>query len=393
MSLPCRYIVVHYSEIALKKGNRPWFVSTLTRNIKAAVRGGGVRAVTALPGRIVLTLDPYGAEHSGRIVERLRKVFGIAWLSPGYRSPAELESMKEGVLAAVAARRGTFESFRLAARRGDKSFPISSPEINAYLGAAVQAATGARVDLDEPDLTVWVEIVHGEALYYLDRLRGPGGLPVGTAGRVVALLSGGIDSPVAAWRMMRRGCVVVFVHFHSEPYLSRAGLEKAVELAQMLAPGQLKTRLHLVAFGGIQKEVSIRTRDELRVVLYRRLMARIAEAIALEEHATALVTGEALGQVASQTLQNLAVIEEAVRLPVLRPLIAMDKEEIVAQAREIGTYDTSILPDEDCCQLFVPRHPATRSRLADVQAEEAALELPRLVQLALEGRELREFMG
>lgn len=393
MSFRGRHIVVHYSEIALKRGNRPWFVSTLTHNIKQATRRGGVREVTPWPGRIVVTLDENGTDTAAQVMERLRKVFGIAWLSQAHRAPADLELLKAGVVAAVEARRGAFESFRIATRRGDKSFPLSSPEVNTILGAAVQGATGARVDLDQPDLTVWVEIVHGEALYYLDRVRGPGGLPVGTAGRIVSLLSGGIDSPVASWRMMRRGCAVVFVHFHSAPYLSRAALEKAVELAQILAPGQNRTRLHLIPFGEIQKEVSIRTRDELRVILYRRLMARIAETVALEEGALALATGESLGQVASQTLHNLAVIEDAVQIPILRPLIALDKEEIVAQAREIGTYETSILPDEDCCQLFVPRHPATRARLADVQAEEAALDLPRLMQMAMDGREVREFAG
>jgi thiamine biosynthesis protein ThiI len=208
---------------------------------------------------------------------------------------------------------------------------------------------------------------------------------------VVSLLSGGIDSPVAAHRLMKRGCQVVFAHFHSSPFLDDTSRNKAVQLVEALTRFQYQSRLYLIPFGEIQQEVVVGAPAPLRVVLYRRLMSRIAEGIARREHAKAIVTGESLGQVASQTLDNLAVIEEAVGMPVLRPLIGSDKEEIVQQARELGTYEISIIPDQDCCRLFVPKHPATISTLEEVRAAEANLGIEKLVQMGLDQMEIRAF--
>jgi thiamine biosynthesis protein ThiI len=264
-------------------------------------------------------------------------------------------------------------SFRVSARRADKRFPLTSPQIEREVGGRIKEARGWRVDLGSPGLTIHVETLADEAFYFFGKERGPGGLPVGTSGRVVCLLSGGIDSPVAAWRMMRRGCRVLFVHFHSYPILSRASQEKARELVRLLTRFQFRSRLFLVPFGEVQQRVVLSVAPPLRVVIYRRLMMRIAQAIARDHRAKALVTGEVVGQVASQTLENLHAINEVASMPVLRPLIGMDKEEITAESQRLGTYPISIIPDQDCCTLFTPRHPATKARAPDVVAAEAAL--------------------
>jgi thiamine biosynthesis protein ThiI len=225
----------------------------------------------------------------------------------------------------------------------------------------------------------------GGAFYHFGKDRGPGGLPTGSGGKVACLLSGGIDSPVASWRMMKRGCSALLVHFHSYPFLSRASQEKVHEIAGLLTTYQLRTRLFLVAFGEIQRQVVLSVEPALRVVVYRRLMLRIADRIARLHGARALVTGEVIGQVASQTLENLSIIGSATSLPILRPLVGMDKEEIVAQATRLGTYEISIIPDQDCCQLFTPRHPATRATRDEVEAAEARLPVDQFVATAVEG--------
>jgi thiamine biosynthesis protein ThiI len=238
---------------------------------------------------------------------------------------------------------------------------------------------------------VHVEFLTSEAFYFFGKERGPGGLPTGTAGRVACLLSGGIDSPVAAHRMMKRGCAVTFVHFHSYPILSRASQEKARELAAALTRWQQRSRLYLVAFGEIQQQVVLAVPGPMRVVVYRRLMMRIAERIARARHAQALITGEVVGQVASQTLENLAVIGSVATLPIFRPLIGMDKDEIMAEAMKLGTYATSIIPDQDCCTLFTPRNPQTRAKLQEIERAEQALPIDELVERAVAGAVVEDF--
>jgi len=235
-----------------------------------------------------------------------------------------------------------------------------------------------------------VEALTSEAFYYFGKEAGAGGLPAGTSGRVVCLMSGGIDSPVAAWRMIRRGCRVIFVHFHSYPILSRASQEKVRELVGVLTRFQYDSRIFLVPFGDIQQRVVLNVAPPLRVVIYRRLMMRIAEAIALRARAQSLVTGEVVGQVASQTLENMSAIDRVVTMPVLRPLVGMDKDEITAEAQRLGTYPISIIPDQDCCTLFTPRHPATKARLADVEAAESGLPIDEIVTEALRAAAIEE---
>jgi thiamine biosynthesis protein ThiI len=380
-------VMVHYHEIALKRGNRAAFVNRLVDNVGRALRGTGVKRVRALPGRIVVNLTPRA--DWPEISCRLQRVFGVANYSLSWRAERNIDAITATVLEAIDGRR--FATFAVRTKRADKSFHLPSPEISRIVGTAVETRSGAAVDLENPELTITIEVVPYEAFVALERLPGPGGLPVGASGTVLALLSGGIDSPVAAWRMMRRGCQVAFIHFHGAPYQDRTSSEKASDLVQLLTPYQLQSRLHLVAFGEIQRQIVTHVPRPYRVVLYRRMMLRIAEAVATTIDARALVTGESLGQVASQTLSNLTVTEEATVLPVLRPLIGMDKAEISAQAQGIGTFDVSIQPDQDCCQLFVPRHPATRSTLGDIHVAERALDTAAMVRLALENLSIQEF--
>jgi thiamine biosynthesis protein ThiI len=379
-------IVVHYQEIALKGNNRPWFVARLVRNLREATADLGVREVKALMGRIELVLGDETAWEAVR--ERVSRVFGVANFAKAGRAPLDVDAIAAEILKDLGDRE--VETFRVSARRADKRFPLTSPQIEREVGGRIKAARGWRVQLDDPRLTIHVEALTGEAFYFFGKEPGPGGLPVGTGGRVVCLLSGGIDSPVAAWRMMRRGCRVFFVHFHSYPILSRASQEKARELVRLLTRFQLHSRLLLVPFGEIQQQVTLSVPPPLRVVIYRRLMMRIAEAIGRRYRAQALVTGEVVGQVASQTLENLTLINNVVSMPVLRPLIGMDKDEITAEAQRLDTYPVSIIPDQDCCTLFTPRHPATRARWIDVERAEATLPIQEIVDRAVEAAALEE---
>jgi thiamine biosynthesis protein ThiI len=372
-------LIARYHEIALKGRNRPFFVEKLADNLRHALADlPGVR-VQPFASRIGVEVPDDAPWTTVR--ERVERVFGVANFSRTREVPADLETLKRA--AADELRGARFASFRVTTRRSDKGFPLNSGQIDREVGAAVHAATGVRVDLEDPELTLWIEVLRDRILYSFDKHPGPGGFPVGSSGRVLALLSGGIDSPVAAWRMMKRGCRAVLVHFHAFPLQDRSTIDKTRELARILTQWQLRTRLLLVPFGPVQQAVVAACPAPLRVVLYRRFMMRIAEALARRQRARALVTGESLGQVASQTLDNMAVIGEATRAPVLRPLVGMDKEEITAQARRIGTFAVSTLPDQDCCQLFVPRHPATAARREEVERAEEALDVPALVTAAV----------
>lgn len=321
--------------------------------------------------------------------ERIERTFGVANFSRVWEAPRDLGALTERVLAGVEGQR--FGSFRIRTRRSDKGFPRRSAEIDRHLGAAVAARTGARVDLTRPERIVYVEVLHDRILFSFERVEGPGGFAVGSSGRVLALLSGGIDSPVAAWRMMKRGCSVHLVNFHAFPLQDRTMIDKAQDLARLLARWQLHSKLLLVPFGEVQQTIVACCPAPLRVVLYRRFMLRIAERRARKVHAKALVTGESLGQVASQTLDNIAAIDDAAGMPVLRPLVGMDKQEITAQAEALGSFAISTLPDQDCCQLFVPKSPAVAADLQEVRDAESALDVDGLVRAALEGAEERRF--
>ena len=380
-------IVVHYKELALKGKNRPWFIQLLVRNVKVALAGLHVHAVRSIMGRIELEL---GRDTSwDEVRERLRRVFGIANFSYANRGPHDFEALAAAILTDLGGRQAS--SFRVSATRSDKRLPFTSPQVEREVGGRIKEATGWRVDLERPALTVHVEMLPECAFYFFGKEPGAGGLPTGTGGRVACLLSGGIDSPVAAYRMMRRGCSVLLIHFHSYPILSRASQEKVREIAAVLTTHQLKSRLLLVPFGELQQQVVLSVPPEMRVVMYRRLMLRIAERLAHRAHARALVTGEVIGQVASQTLENMTAIAQATTLEILRPLVGMDKDEITGEAVRIGTYPISIIPDQDCCTLFTPRHPSTRVRLAEVEQAEHALPVEDMVATAVAAVSVQDF--
>jgi tRNA uracil 4-sulfurtransferase len=282
-------------------------------------------------------------------------------------------------------------SFRVSARRADKRFPLTSPQLEREVGGRIKQAKGWRVDLSDPELTIHVDVMTDHVFYFFGKEPGAGGLPTGTGGRVACLLSGGIDSPVAAYRLMRRGCSVLLIHFHSYPILSRASQDKVREIAALLTKYQLRSRLVLVPFADIQQQVLLSTAPELRVVMYRRLMMRIAERLARRWRARALVTGEVVGQVASQTLDNLTTIAGATTLEVLRPLVGMDKDEITAQAERLGTFPISIIPDQDCCTLFTPRHPATNVTPRKIEEAERLLPIDALVDSAVLSAGVEDF--
>ncbi len=380
-------IVLHYQEIALKGRNRPWFIAKLVRNLKAATADLPVGEVKALVGRVELMLEEDAAWDSVR--DRLSRVFGIANFAQAGRAPLDIDAIAQRILENLGDR--DVRSFRVSARRADKRFPMTSPEIEREVGGRIRAARGWTVDLDAPAFTIYVEALTDHAFYSFGREPGAGGMPVGVSGRVACLLSGGIDSPVAAWRLMRRGCRVILIHFHSYPILSRASQEKTRELAKLLARFQYHSRLFMVPFGDIQQQIVLAVPPPLRVVIYRRFMMRIAERLARHGRAQALVTGEVVGQVASQTIENLALINSVVSMPVLRPLIGMDKDEIVAEAERLGSYPISIIPDQDCCTLFTPRNPATRAQPGDIAAAEAALPIDEIVDRAVTAAEVEDF--
>jgi thiamine biosynthesis protein ThiI len=383
-SLPARIclvssVVIHYGELALKGRNRPWFLHTLVRSIRTVLAGLDVVTVRPMVGRIIVRLGQ--RDEWSEVRERLARLPGIGNFARATHVAPDLDVIADAVAEAVRGRPA--KSFRVTARRADKRFPVPSPSIEREVGRRVQAATGWPVNLSAPEMTIRIEVLTADAFFYFQREPGAGGLPIGTSGRVMCLLSGGIDSPVAAWRLIRRGCRATFVHFHSYPILSRASQDKARDLVARLTRHQLRSRLYLVPFGGIQQRIVVAVPSPLRVIVYRRLMLRIAERLAHAGGARALVTGDVVGQVASQTIANLDVVGRVATLPLLRPLVGFDKEEITNEAQRLGTYETSIVPDEDCCTLFTPRFPATRSTLEEVEASEAALDIEALVERAV----------
>ncbi|MBM4125439.1 MAG: tRNA 4-thiouridine(8) synthase ThiI [Nitrospira sp.] len=386
-----RCAIVHYHELALKGRNRPYFEQRLVRHLRQALRGLGVKQVDALTGRIRVLL---GDETPWEPVKaRLARTFGIAHFSLAHSVPLGLTESLDPLKAAIGheLRDLPFATFRVSAKRADKRFALTSMEVDKDIGAYICKLTGKRVSLRNPELTVSIEMLTKETYFSVQREAGPGGLPVGISGKVACLISGGIDSPVAAYRMMKRGCRAIFVHFHGRPYVSRASEEKVREIVELLTRHQLYSRLHLVPFGEIQRQIVLGAPAPFRIVLYRRMMVRIAEEVARRERCWALVTGDSLGQVASQTPENLGVVEDAAQLPLLRPLIGMDKIEITGEAEKIGTFETSIEPDQDCCKLFVPPHPSTKTHLDYIKKIERGLDIDGLVKQGLEQMELAEF--
>jgi len=381
MTLKSRHAVIHYAEIGLKGRNRPFFEDALAENAARRLEPLGVEEVERLPGRLLARLKE--ARDEAAWAEALSTVFGIAHFAPAFQAERNMDAIRRVVLEHLPS--GPVGSFRIRASRADKSFPYTSPEIERELGAAVQERTGWPVQLEGADLEIGVEVVYIRALVTLGRMEGPGGLPVGVSGRVGLLLSGGIDSPVAGAMALKRGCEVVPIHFHSRPFGNWRGAEKRTrKIVRALEAYGMAPAFYAVPIGRQQREISVKGPAAFRVLLYRRLMVRAAEAIAHREGAKALVTGESLGQVASQTLEGLAATNDAATMPILRPLIGMDKQEIVNQAHAIGTFQLSQIPADDCCRFLMPQTVVTRPRLEDVREAEASVDMDRYVEEALE---------
>ena len=376
---PSEVVLVRWGEIFLKGDNRGMFERALVDNARKAVaRIEGAR-VERTHGRLLVWP---GADGAGRVMRALERVFGISSVSPARVVDKDLGAIGPVAveLARAEAARHAPPTFKVESRRADKRFPQNSMEISRAVGAAVVGALGLPVDVHRPAFTIGVEIGYEHAFVFAETAAGPGGLPVGVTGRVELLLSGGIDSPVAGWLMLKRGCTLGATYFHSFPYTGEKTQDKVARLAARLAGWQLRPlRLAVVPFTDAQKRLRDASGDgKLAVVLYRRMMMRVAERIARRAGARALVTGEALAQVASQTLDNLAVIGAATPMPLLRPCLGHDKQETIALARRIGTFETSIEPYDDCCSLFVPEHPETHARLEAVERIEATLDVAAL---------------
>ncbi|NLN19479.1 MAG: tRNA 4-thiouridine(8) synthase ThiI [Firmicutes bacterium] len=370
-------VIVKYGEIALKGANRPVFEKTLLRNLRWALRDLPEARVTKEHGRFRIE----GAD-TAAIQSRATRVFGVVGTSVARAVAPIYEDIalaaEEMLGSAVVTGKTTF---KVESRRSDKSFPLTSPELSKRLGAHLLAAhPQVKVDVHQPQVTINVEVRANVAYVYADTLQGPGGLPVGVSSQGLLLISGGIDSPVAGWLAMRRGIRLAAIHFHSIPYTSERAQKKVVELTEILAAYSGDIPLYMVRFTEAQLELQAKAPPALMMTLMRRLMLRVATELAAQKGIPALITGESVGQVASQTLESLAVINAVTCTPILRPLITYDKSEIMALARRIGTYETSILPYEDCCTLFLPRHPETRPTMERVEEAEAKLDIQGLVQ-------------
>ncbi len=380
-----RTYIVHYGELGLKGQNRPRFEKRLRRNIRAALKGYG--EVEVLPRNRYLVVRVEDAVPKAQVEYHLSRIFGIAYFAPAIVVPQEVGALMEAGTRLGVETIAPGQTFRVRAQRGDKRFPLRSNEIERELGARIVAATGAKVRLKGADVTVHVQVYREGIYLFARRLPGAGGLPIGTGGRVLMMLSGGIDSPVAAHLMMKRGCTVHFLHFHMLRSAEEARRSKVVELVRrLMEPHRLPARLYLLPAAPFQAAMAALDGRRVETVAFRRFILRLGERLAAEEGYEALVTGDSLGQVASQTLTNLRLTTQAVRLPVLRPLIAYDKQEIVNLAQVIGTYDLSIQPYKDPCSVTAHR-PATRAKAETVAALEAELDLPALMEETLAGME------
>jgi len=363
------HVVATYHEVALKGGNRGFFERALVRNVRTALAGLPVAEIS-VPSRIVIRFAepvPWAAVHA-----RLATVFGLVGILPAVRAGATYQQLEEYVAGHLGELRGA--TFAIRCHRSDKKFPLRSEEIARRLGQLVKDRTGMAVNLSDPEVAIHVLVQADGIFVYRARFTGAGGLPVGTSGRVLVLLSGGIDSPAAAYMVLKRGTRALYLHFHSAPYTSDASVRKVEEIAGILNRHQGSSQLVVVPFGDCQREIVSRCPEALRVVLYRRMMLRVAARVARRCRCHALVTGESLNQVASQTLENMAAIDRVAHMPVLRPLVGMDKLEIIAVAQRASTYEVSIQPHADCCSFLQPRHPATHSSHEECEAAEAALD-------------------
>jgi thiamine biosynthesis protein ThiI len=372
---PYTHVLVHYGEIALKKTNRPFFEQALVNNLQRRIS----ERVRVLHGRLLIELAP--DSDLDRVHRVLSAAFGVANFAAAVRTEPEMSVITARAVELAGA--STADSFRIATRRADKRFPFSSTEVNERVGAAVLSVSRMRVDLSRPQLTIHIEITGRGVYLYSDLRSGPGGMPVGVSGRVLALVSGGIDSPVAALYAAKRGCECVLVHFHNYTFYQDYVKRKLIRLAEAISVYSLPCRLIIVPFVEVQRQIVQHVDADYRMIAYRRAMLRISERLAEREGAKAFVTGDNIAQVASQTLDNLALINSVAKRPVLAPLIGFDKSEIMQAARRLGTYEISVEPYQDCCSAFVARHPVTAGKPEALEDMESDIDFGPLIGKSL----------
>lgn len=382
-------VIVRYGEIAVKGKNKPVFEKKLVENIKNALRSLGNINVYRKHGRILIDVE--GHDHEA-VIEEAKKVFGVFSLSPAIIVEKDFEKLKEKCLELLS-EKVEFEdvcTFKVDSKRTDKSFPLKSPEISREIGAYLlsKLSDSVSVDVNNPDVMVYAEIREDCYICFTEKISGYGGMPLGTNGKALVLLSGGIDSPVAAWMIAKRGVEIEAIHYHSYPFTNERSLEKVKDLARILSKYSGPVKFYSVNLLPIQKMINEHCPQDELTIIARRFMMKIAERVARLKGCNALVTGESIGQVASQTINGLEVTDGAVQIPVFRPLIALDKIEIIAISEKIGTYETSIIPEEDCCTVFLPKHPVTKPKLDRIEKSEAVLPIEELIENAIESMEV-----
>lgn len=386
-------IVIHYDEIALKGKNRAIFEKKLVENVRANLKDFPELSVKRIFGRILVEFSKFDVQKVSldKIKEKLSLTFGISNFSFGWKTDADMDKLANEIWKIIKEKKDSIHTFALRARRSDKNFPLNSMDIERKIGGAIRAKSGWMVDLDNPDLTVYLEIIEkGRAIFYYDKIAGPGGLPVSTSGRLLSLISSGFDSPVASYLLMKRGAKVDFLHFHSYPYTDNRSIENVKKIIQILANYQGKSWLFLAPLGEVQKKLLAIASSRYLVILYRRIMVRVANELANKEKIRGLITGESLGQVASQTIENIHTIADVSYLPILRPLIGFNKGEIISLAKKISTAEISSQPYEDCCSRFVPKNPVTKARLEEIEKIEKSLPVNEFVTEILEKLERLE---
>lgn len=378
-----KILSISYGELALKGLNRRYFEDQLISNIKRAIKDLGYEKIYKEQGKLYIEANE---DDFPQMIIRLKKVFGLVNISPCIRTEKNIEDIEKAAIEIMKekTKNQAIKTFKVESKRADKTFPIKSPDLSRKIGGVIlKNFSDLTVDVHKPDTFLYIDIKQ-KAYIYTERIKGYGGLPVGTNGKALLLLSGGIDSPVAGFMMAKRGVEISAVHYHSYPFTSERSEEKVKELASILSRYTGKIKMFSVNILEIQKEINAKCKENEMTILSRRFMMRIAEKIALREGIHGLITGESLGQVASQTIQSLSVTNAAVNLPVFRPLIGLDKLDIVEIAKDIETYETSILPYEDCCTVFLPKHPVTKPKLEDIIKSEELLEVDSLIERALE---------
>ncbi len=384
-----KIILVRYGEIILKGLNRPVFEDKLIGNIRSAILKSGNARIFKSQGRIYIEpqVEDYDFDF---VLQKITRIFGVVSVSPVWKIDTDYDQIKATALqvASDLVSQHGYKTFKLETKRGNKKFPMQSPEISADVGGYIlENFPGLTVDVKNPDFIIHLE-VRESSYVYSDIIKAHGGMPMGSNGKATLLLSGGIDSPVAGWMMGKRGVEIEAVHFYSYPYTSERAKQKVVDLAQILSQYCGKLKLHVVPFTEIQLAINDNCPEDQLTIIMRRIMMRISEIIARKTNSMALITGESMGQVASQTMQSLYCTDSAVNMPVFRPLIGMDKVEVIDIARKIDTFETSILPYEDCCTVFVAKHPQTKPKLEKIMKSEEAVDFEPLIERAVEATEV-----